>query len=105
MGGDFSGNSFNVEKEGRGEVDHSFAVDGVVSIPCIDGFLQSYGGKRMFSDKPPVKAGDACTTIHEGASVDGFQGVRWFNELNWDLHRWGSFYIDCSTLYTREDSC
>ena len=57
----------------------------------------------MSSDKPPVKAENACATINEGTSVNGFQGVRWFNELNWDLHRWGSFYIDRCTLYTRED--
>ena len=59
----------------------------------------------MFLDEPPVEAGDACAAINEGAGVDGFQGVRWFDKLDWDLHRWGSFYIDRSTLYTREDSC
>ena len=57
----------------------------------------------MFPDKPPVETGDACATVNKGAGVDGFQGVRWFNKLNWDLHRGGSFYIDRSTLYIRED--
>ena len=57
----------------------------------------------MFPDKPPVKAGDACTAVNEGAGVNSFQGVRWFDKLDWNVHRWSSFYIDCSTLYTRED--
>ena len=58
----------------------------------------------MFSYKSPVETGDACTTVDESAGVDDFQGVQWFNKLDWDLHRGGSFYIDRSTLYTREDS-
>ena len=58
----------------------------------------------MFSDESPVEAGDACTTVNEGAGVDDFQGVRWFDKLDWDLHRRGGFYIDCSTHYIREDS-
>ena len=59
----------------------------------------------MFPDKSPVEAGDACATVDEGMSVDGFQGVQWFDKLDWDLHGWSSFYIDHSTLYTREDLC
>ena len=35
----FSGDPFDVEEEGGGEADYSFAVDGVVGISCIDGFL------------------------------------------------------------------
>ena len=57
----------------------------------------------MFPDKPLVKAGDACTTIDKSTSVNGFQGVRWFNKLNRDLHRWGSFYMNHSTLCTRKN--
>ena len=58
----------------------------------------------MFSYETPVETGDACTAVNEGTGVDGFQGVRWFNKLDWDLHGRGSFYIDRSTLYIREDS-
>ena len=58
----------------------------------------------MFPDKPPVKAGNACTAVNEGMGADGFQGVQWFDKLNWNLHRWGGLYIDRSTLYTRGDS-
>ena len=58
----------------------------------------------MFPDKSPIKTGDACAAVNEGVSVDVFQGVQWFDEWDWDLHRRGSFYIDCSTFYTREDS-
>ena len=104
MEGDFPGNTFDVEKEGRGGVDYPFAINGVVGVSCVDRFLQSCDGEGVFLDKSPVKAGDACATINKGTSVDGFQGVRWFNKLNWNLHRWGSLYIDCSTLYTREGS-
>ena len=103
MEGDFPGDTFNIEEEGRGKADYSFAINGVVGIPCIDRFLQPHGGKGMFLDKPPIKAGDACAAVNEGAGVDGFQGVRWFDKLNWNLHRGSSFYIDHSTLYTRED--
>ena len=39
MEGDFSGNTFNVEEEGRSEANYSFAVDGVIGIPRVDGFL------------------------------------------------------------------
>ena len=58
----------------------------------------------MFPDEPPVETRDTCATVNEGAGVDGFQGVRWFDKLDRDLHRGGSFYIDRSTLYTRENS-
>ena len=75
MEGDFSGDSFNVEEEGGGEADHSLAIDGVIGIPSIDWFLQPGSGEGMFSNRPPVKAGNACATIDEGAGVDSFQGV------------------------------
>ena len=51
----------------------------------------------MFPDESPVETGDACATVNEGVGVNGFQGLRWFDKLDWDLHRGGS------TLYTRED--
>ena len=39
MEGDLLGDSFNVEKEGGGEVDYSFAVDEVIGVSCVDWFL------------------------------------------------------------------
>ena len=39
--------TFDIEKEGRGEADYPFAIDGVVSISCIDRFLQSHGGEGV----------------------------------------------------------
>ena len=39
MEGDLLGNTFDVEEEGGGEVDYSFAVNGVVGVPCVDGLL------------------------------------------------------------------
>ena len=39
MESDLSGNAFDVEKEDRGESNYSLAIDGVIGIPCIDGFL------------------------------------------------------------------
>ena len=64
MEGNLLNDSFNIEEEGGGETDHSFAVDGVVSVPCIDWFLQPGSGEGMLSNKPPVKAGDACATVY-----------------------------------------
>ena len=94
--GDLPSNSFNIEEEGGGEVDYSLAVNGVVGISGIDWFLQPGGGEGMFSDKSPIKAGDACATVNKSMCVDGFQGLRGFNKLNRDLHEWGSFYMNCS---------
>ena len=37
--GDLSGDAFDVKEESRGEADYSLAVDGVVSVPRVDGFL------------------------------------------------------------------
>jgi len=37
-----------------------------------------------------VNAGDVRTTIDEGVGVDGFQGVRRYNELQRDSHRFAS---------------
>ena len=39
MEGDFSGDALDIEEEGGGEADYSFAIDGVISVPHIDGFL------------------------------------------------------------------
>ena len=72
---------------GRGEMDYSFAVDGVVSVSGVDWFLQPGGGEGIFPDKSPIEAGDACATVNKGTSVNGFQGVQWFNKLDRDLHR------------------
>ena len=57
----------------------------------------------MFSNKPPIEAGNARATINKGASVDGFQSVRWFNKLDWDLHGQSSFYMNHGILCTREN--
>ena len=66
MEGNLPSNTFNVEEEGGGEMDHSLAIDGVVSVPCVDWFLQPGSREGMLSNKPPVEAGDACTTVYEG---------------------------------------
>ena len=39
MEGDFSGDAFDVKEEGGGEANYPFAVDGVIGVPHIDGFL------------------------------------------------------------------
>ena len=39
MEGDLSGDALDVKEEGGGEANYSFTVNGVVSVPCIDGFL------------------------------------------------------------------
>ena len=70
MEGDFSGDALNIEEKGGGETNYS-----LVSISCIDGFLQPSSGEGMFSVESPVKTGDACTTVNEGVGVDSFQGV------------------------------
>ena len=104
MKGDFSSNSFYIEKEGGSEIDYSFTVNGIISVSGIDWFLQLGSREGMFFNKSPVETRDACTTINEGTGVDGFQGVRWFNKLDRDLHRWDSFYMNHSTLCTRKNS-
>ena len=75
MEGDFAGDSFDIEKEGGGETNYSPAVDGVISIPCIDRLLQLSGGEGMFSNESPIETGDTCATVNEGMGVDGIQGV------------------------------
>ena len=39
MEGDLLGDTFDVEEESGGEANYFFAVDGVIGVPCIDGFL------------------------------------------------------------------
>ena len=39
MEGDLSGDALDVKEEGGGEVNYSFAVNGVISVPRVDGFL------------------------------------------------------------------
>ena len=105
MEGDFLSDSFNIEEEGRGEADHSFAVNGVIGIPGIDCFLQLSCGEGMFPDKSPIEARDACATVNNSTGIDSFQVVQWFNQLDRDLYRWGSFYMNHGTLCTTENSC
>ena len=72
MEGNLLSDAFNIEEEDGGEMDYSFAVDGVVGIPCIDWFLQPSGRQGMFSNKPPIEAGDACAAVYESTGVNGF---------------------------------
>jgi len=44
----------------------------------------------MFFNKVIVDAGDVCTAINEGVGVNSFQGVRGYNELQRDSHRFAS---------------
>ena len=39
MEGDLSGDTFDVEEEGGGEANYSLAVNGLIGVPCVDGFL------------------------------------------------------------------
>ena len=39
MEGDFSSDTLDVKEKGGGEANYSLAVDGVVSVPCVDGLL------------------------------------------------------------------
>ena len=82
MKGDFPSDSFDVEEEGGSKADYSFTINGVIGVSGIDWFFQPGSGEGMFPDKPPIKAGDTCTTVNKGMGVDGFQGVRGFNKLN-----------------------
>jgi len=46
----------------------------------------------MFLYKVVIDARDVCTTIDESIGVDSFQGVRGFNELQRDPHRFASHW-------------
>ena len=59
-----AGYSSNVEEQGGGKPDYSFGVDGVVRVSGLDGFLETFGGDSLFSDEPPVDAGDTCPTVN-----------------------------------------
>ena len=69
------GDSFDVDKEGTGVSDISFLVEGSVSVPRADGFLEFDDGESVFFNKVVVDAGDISSTINEGVGVDGFQGM------------------------------
>ena len=81
-----AGYSSDVEEQGGGKPDHSFGVDRVVRVSGLDGFLEMFGGDPLFSDEPPVDAGDACPTVDKGSSFNSFHCVRRNDELNGDLH-------------------
>ena len=81
-----AGYSSDIKEQGGGKPDHSFGVDGVVRVSGLDGFLEALSGDPLFSDEPPVDAGDACSAVDQGSGFNGFHRVRWDNELDWDLH-------------------
>ena len=72
MEGNLPSDALDIEEKSGGETDYSLAIDGVVSVSRVDWFLQPGGGEGMFSNKPSVEAGDACTTVYKGTGVDGF---------------------------------
>ena len=39
MEGDLSGDALDIEEESGGEADYSFAIDRVIGVSCVDGFL------------------------------------------------------------------
>ena len=80
------GYSSDIEEQGGGKPDYSLGVDGVVRVSGLDGFLEAFGGDPLFSDKPPVDAGDACSAVNQGLGLNGFHRVRGDNKLDWDLH-------------------
>ena len=82
MEGDLLSDPFDIEEEGGGKADYSFAINGVISVSGVDWFFQPSSGEGMFSDKPPIKAGDACAAVNKGVGVNGFQGVQEFDKLN-----------------------
>ena len=73
--------TFDVGKEGAGEVDFPIFIGDLINIPYFDGDIKFCSGERVFSDKLPVNAGDVCTTVDQGVSVDDFQDVRRCDEL------------------------
>ena len=84
------GDSFDVDKEGTGVSDISFLVEGSVSVPGADRFLKLRDGETLFFNEVVVNAGDVCTTVNKGIGVDGFQGVRRYDELQRNSHRFAS---------------
>ena len=52
----------------------------------LDRGFQALGGDSLFSDKPPVDAGDACSAVDKGSGVNGFHRVRGDDKLDSDLH-------------------
>ena len=78
--------SSNIEEQGGGKPDYSFRVNGVVRVSGLNGFLEALGGDSLFSNEPPVDAGDTRSTIDQGSGFNGFHRVRGDNKLDWDLH-------------------
>ena len=70
-----AGYSSDVEEQGGGKPDHSFGVDRVVRVSGLDGFLETFGGDPLFSDEPPVDAGDAHSAVNQGSGFNGFHSV------------------------------
>ena len=81
-----AGYSSDIEEQGSGEPDYSFRVDGVVRVLGLDGFLKTFGGDSLFSDEPPVDAGDACSAVNQSSGFNGFHRVRRDDKLDWDSH-------------------
>ena len=75
MEGDLLGYSSNIKEQGKGELDYSLGVDGVVCVPCLNQGFQALGRELVFPDKSPVDARNTCPTIYEGSGVNGFHHV------------------------------
>ena len=86
MKGYFLSNSFDVEEEGSGEEDFSIFVGGLVYVVDNDGGFELIGGKLGFSYKSSVNAGDFCTVIDEGASVNGFHCMQGVDQFDGDFY-------------------
>ena len=65
----------DIKEQGSGEPDYSFGVDRVVHVPGLDRGFQALGRDSLFSDKPPVDAGDTCSAVDKGSGVNGFHRV------------------------------
>ena len=48
--------------------------------------LSAFRADSLFPDKPPVNAGDACSTVDKGCCFNGFHRVQGNDELYWNLH-------------------
>ena len=77
----FLHNTLYVGKKGAGKVDFPIFVQGLVNISYFDGNIKFHGGEGVFSNKLPVDAGDVCTTVNQGMSVNNFQHVGRGDEL------------------------
>ena len=75
MEGDSAGYSSDIEEQIGRELDYSLRVDGVIHVSCLDRGFQVLGREFVFPNKPPVDAGDACSTVYEGSGVNDFHCV------------------------------